>query len=164
MAKKVESALINIAEQSAGLDEGNTIKFAISGNRITFGDDELTINIERHEREFDNTLDLCRDKFGNLVMGVIPGRAEMFVAQLSIPAREFEITESGSVTSIGSPRERITPAQPFAVAMAAESLEVAGGDLTLAMDSMDEMEMPQEIRTPIPFELKRCTLTLWALS
>ena len=140
---------MNIIEKN----EGEKIVFAINGNHITFGDDELTINLEPHEREFENSLDICRDRFGNLVMGVIPGRAEAFVAQILIPPREFEIV-TGGVDEMGiPPHERLAPSAEHEDSM--ESVDAVG--------DTDEFELSQEIRTPIPFELQRCTLTLWAL-
>lgn len=147
--KKEKSELINLVEKN----KGNKIPFAIDGNRITFGDDELTINIERHERDFENSLDICRDVFGNLVMGVIPGRAEAFVAQIVIPPREFEsVADSGGATA-GRAEAGI------AMAMSAGDLDGETGEA----DDMPDFETEQEALVPIPFSLKRCTLTLWAL-
>ena len=156
MSKREKAALINIVEENKS---GNKIPFAINGNHITFGDDELTLNIERHERDFENTLDICRDKFGNLVMGVIPGRAEVFVAQLHIPPREYEIIEhaAASPAVVG---ELATLAE---VGEIGRGGEVAGAEMLAVAGLSDEMEMPQVTRNPIPFTLKRCTLTLWAL-
>jgi hypothetical protein len=118
MAKKEQRIIL--VEQN----EGEKIPYEISGNRITFGDDELTINIERHERDDANHIDICRDRFGNLVTGVIPGLAENYAAQIQIPARGYNEVEDGEDEETGEPK--IIP-------------------------------------VPIPFDLKKCTLTLWAL-
>lgn len=69
-------------------ESGEKIPFEINGNKVTF-DDELTLNLSRYERDDPAHIDVCRDKFGNLVTGVIPGVAESYVAQLDIPAREY---------------------------------------------------------------------------
>ena len=117
MAKKEQSIIL------VEKNEGEKIPYEISGNRITFGDDELTINIERHERDDANHIDICRDRFGNLVTGVIPGLAENYAAQIDIPPREYETITDGE----------------------------------------DEDGNPREIPKALPFDLKNCTLTLWAL-
>lgn len=103
-------------------NKGEKIPYSISSSKITFAD-ELMLNLEKYERDYDNHIDICRDKFGNLVTGVIPGIAERYVAQIDIPARTYE--------------------EPYRLS----------GD--------DEDETPP---MPIPFDIKKCTLTLWALS
>jgi len=115
MAKKS----IIVVEQN----EGAKIAWSVSGNKITFGDDELTVNLEKHEREDANHIDVCRDKYGNLVTGVIPGLAESYAAQVDIPPRAY----------------------------------------AYVADEEDESGEPQEIPAPLPFDISRCTLTLWAL-
>lgn len=94
----------------------------IGTNKISF-DDELTLNLEKYERDYDNHIDICRDRNGNLVTGVIPGIAERYIAQIDIPAREYE--------------------QPY----------------RLSGDEEDETSS-----TPVPFNISKCILTLWALS
>lgn len=115
MAKKT----INVVEQNSG--EKN--RYSVSGNKVTFGDDELTINLEKHERDDENHIDICRDKYGNLVTGVIPGLAESYAAQIDIPPRDYDYIADGN----------------------------------------DENGKPKEIAMPLPFDISRCTLTLWAL-
>lgn len=110
---------INVVEQN----NGEKIRYSVSGNKVTFGDDELTINLERHERDDENHLDICRDKYGNLVTGVIPGLAESYAAQIDIPPRDYDYIADGN----------------------------------------DENGNPKEIAMPLPFDISKCTLTLWAL-
>ncbi|GHU42146.1 hypothetical protein FACS1894111_05570 [Clostridia bacterium] len=104
-------------------NEGEKIAYTVSGNKITFGEDELTLNLKSHERDDSAHIDICRDKYGNLVTGVIPNLAENYVAQIDIPPREYEYITDG----------------------------------------VDDNGEPQEVQTPIPFDMKKCTLTLWAL-
>lgn len=115
MAKKS----IIVVEQN----EGEKIPFSVSGNKVTFGDDELTINLEKLERDDENHIDICRDKYGNLVTGVIPGLAESYAAQIDIPPRDYDYIADGT----------------------------------------DENGEPREIPMPLPFDIGRCKLTLWAL-
>ena len=103
-------------------NEGEKIPYSISTSKITFAD-ELMLNLEKYERDFDNHIDICMDRYGNLVTGVIPGVAERYVAQIDIPARTYE--------------------EPYRL-------------------SGDDEENTEVI--PIPFNIKKCTLTLWALS
>lgn len=105
------------------INEGEKIAYTVSGNKITFGSDELTLNLEKYERDNAAHIDICRDKYGNLVMGVIPGLAESYTAQVDIPPREYDY--------------------------------IAGG--------AEEDGKPQEDPLPLPFDMKKCTLTLWAL-
>ena len=104
-------------------NEGAKIAYEVSGNKITFGDDELTMNLKTHERDDAAHIDVCRDKYGNLVMGVIPGLAENYAAQIDIPQREYDFIADG----------------------------------------LDDDGNPREIPMPIAFDMKKCTLTLWAL-
>lgn len=111
-------ATIKVIEQN----EGEKIPYSISGNKITFGDDEITINLAKNERDSGNHIDVCRDKYGNLVMGVIPGLAESYAAQVDIPPREYDFIADG----------------------------------------VDDNGEPKEIPVPVPFDIAKCTLTLWA--
>lgn len=103
-------------------NEGGKIPYTTRTNKITF-DDELMFNLEKYERDDPNHIDVCRDKFGNLVCGVIPGVAEVYVAQIDIPSREYEFIEDGT----------------------------------------DETGEPKKVPAPVPFNIDKCTLTLWAL-
>jgi len=102
-------------------NQGQKISYAVEGNKISFND-EVAINVEAFERDDANHIDICRDKLGNLVMGVIPGMAEVYVAQIDIPPREYDYIADG----------------------------------------VDEEGVPKEVPMPEPFNIDRCTLTLWA--
>jgi hypothetical protein len=91
-------------------NQGTKIPYGIEENKITF-DDEITINLAAYERDDANSIDVCRDKYGNLVTGVIPGLAENYVAQIDIPAREYDYIADG-VDESGNPREVPMP-KPF---------------------------------------------------
>lgn len=104
-------------------NEGTKIPYEINGNKITFND-ELSLNLEKYERDDAAHIDICRDKFGNLVTGVIPGVAEAYVAEIDIPAREYDYIADGT----------------------------------------DENGNPIEVPMPEPFDIDKCTLTLWALT
>lgn len=94
-------------------NEGKKINYEVSGSKITFGDDELTLNLTRYERDDSAHIDICRDRYGNLVTGVIPGIAENYTAQIDIPAREYDYIADG-VDDNGNPRETPIPI-PFSI-------------------------------------------------
>jgi len=90
---------------------GNFIPYALNGNALTFKSG-LTIALDRYERDDAAHYDVCSDKFGCLVMGVIPGVAELYVAQIDIPARQYIEVDSGEVDKDGEPKF-VPEAVPF---------------------------------------------------
>lgn len=85
-------------------NEGTKIPYTVRGSKITF-DDEVMYNLTKYERDEASHIDLCRDKFGNLVSGVIPGTAERYVAQIDIPARRYNYEPDG-VDADGNPKQK----------------------------------------------------------
>ena len=48
---------------------GKHIEYAVSGGKkITFGDDELTINLASRERDYEVSLDICIDEENGVVI------------------------------------------------------------------------------------------------
>lgn len=82
---------INVVEKTPGTH----IEYALSGSKkITFGDDELTINLASRERDFEVSLDICIDEEDGVVIGT-GGRAQKYAAQIVIPARRYDVIEDG---------------------------------------------------------------------
>lgn len=104
-------------------NEGEKIPYEVSDTKIIFGDDELMVNCKSRERDYEVTLDICRDTADGLTVGVNT-EAREYVAQITIPARQYEEVDTGE---------------------------------------KDEDEKPIIERKPLPFNMKKCTLTLWAL-
>lgn len=104
-------------------NEGEKIHYEVSGTKIIFGEDELMVNLKTRQRDYETTLDICKDKENGLTVGVNTSSTE-YVAQVTIPAREYEVVETGEQGEDGNP----------------------------------VME-----KNPLPFDMKKCTLTLWAL-
>lgn len=104
-------------------NEGEKIVYEVSGTKIIFGEDELMVNIKSRERDEEVTLDICKDTQDGLTVGVNT-EAREYVAQVTIPARGYEIVDTGEQDEDGNPI----------------------------------ME-----RKALPFDMKKCTLTLWAL-
>ncbi len=76
------------------VNEGPKIEYEVSGTKITF-DDELMLNLKKYEQDDPVSIDICADVNGNL--GTSP--AYRYVAQIEIPAREYEETESNGETT-----------------------------------------------------------------
>lgn len=68
---------------------GKKIGYATSKNKITF-EDELMLNCEKLERDFDVRIDICIDKYGMLTAGSL---GEKYAAQIEIPARQYTETQ-----------------------------------------------------------------------
>ena len=104
-------------------NDGKKIAYDVSTTKIIFGDDDLMVNIKNRERDEEITLDICKDTQDGLTVGVNT-EAREYVAQVIIPAREYEIVDTGEKDEDG---KAITK------------------------------------REPVPFDMKKCTLVLWAL-
>lgn len=73
---------------------GPKIDYEVNNTKITF-DDELMLNLKKYEQDYPVSIDICADNNRNL--GTSP--AKRYVAQIEIPAREYEdIVEEGEVT------------------------------------------------------------------
>lgn len=84
---------IQIVEKAPGKPH---IEYELSASKkITFGDDELTINLAAKERDDKVTLDICFDIDGGIVIGV-GGTAQKYAANIEIPARRYDIIEDGT--------------------------------------------------------------------
>lgn len=65
--------------------EGRKIPYETNGNMIFFNN-EMMLNLEKYERDFEMAIDICEDENFMLVNGL--GRR--YVAQIKIPAREYK--------------------------------------------------------------------------
>ena len=81
-------------------EEGKHIEYQVASKKITFGDDELTINLASRERDYETVLDICLDTEDGLVIGV-GDNATRYVAQVVIPDRTYETVEGEVVMETG---------------------------------------------------------------
>lgn len=72
---------MNVVEVNAG----KKISYSTSKSKITFAD-ELMLNCEKLERDFDVSVDICIDKYGMLTAGSL---GEKYAAQIEVPARQY---------------------------------------------------------------------------
>lgn len=64
-------------------NEGKKVAYEVTGNKITFGDDEITLNLAKYERDEEVQVDICRDDENIL----IAGPSTFFVAFQSTPRK-----------------------------------------------------------------------------
>lgn len=69
---------------------GTHIEYTTTSKCITFGDEDLTINLKNRQMDETTKIDICSDKQGFLVIGAETGFR--YVAQVEIPAREYTET------------------------------------------------------------------------
>ena len=59
---------------------GTKIDWKQSGNKLIFGDDDLSIRCDTRQRDWPVQVDICADEDRNLVIGV--GKGRYYVAQV----------------------------------------------------------------------------------
>ena len=70
-------------------NKGTKVKYETSGSKITFGDDEITLNLAKYERDEQVQINVCTDDDHILIAGL----SKYYVANIIIPARSYD--ESG---------------------------------------------------------------------
>lgn len=75
------------------------VEYEVDGNYLTV--ESITLRLDKYEKDYDVHMDICRDKFGNLTTGVIPGWSERYVAQIDIPGRTYHDADSGETNEDG---------------------------------------------------------------
>ena len=66
---------------------GPKIEYEQDGTRLYFGDDEIMVNCSKYQKDWEQTVDICMDRVGNLTIGT--RSALRYVAQIEIPAKEY---------------------------------------------------------------------------
>lgn len=85
-------------------DTGEKIQWEQDGQRLSFDDEALTVKVPKYQGDEARTLDVCRTRTGDLMLGVQPsGR---YVAQIEIPAAEYEETTTGEGEEMTTTRTR----------------------------------------------------------
>ena len=56
--------------------EDSHLEYELAKTRLTLND-ELSVKLDKYERDEDAHLDICQDCYGNLVLGVIPDSGEV---------------------------------------------------------------------------------------
>ena len=111
------------------MNEGRKIDYKLTGTKLEFADGALTVDLERYQSDDPVTRDIMVDSEGYLVMG----KGSYYVAQVEIPAREYEETEVPQTLEEGE--------------------EETGG----------MGDMPGIVRTPMPLDTEKVTLCLFSI-
>lgn len=102
---------------------GKKIEYSTYKNKITF-EDELTLNCEKREQDFDVCIDICIDKDGMLTLGTL---GEKYAAQVEIPARQYtekEVANPEYNPEDENSSEMITERTPVPFSMANVTLKL----------------------------------------
>ena len=116
-------------------NEGRKVEYEENGSWLNF-DDQISLNLKKMEADHDVHVDITADAFGRLQTG----EGVYYVAQLTIPARQYEETE------IENPYY-VEPGE------GEEADEFSGGHVNQTITKKD----------PVPFSMDNVTLTLYAL-
>ena len=116
-------------------NEGRKVEYEENGSWLIF-DDQISLNLKKLEADNDVHVDITADAFGRLQTG----EGVYYVAQLTIPARQYEETE------IENP-DYVEPGE------GEEADEFSGGHVNQTITKKD----------PVPFSMDNVTLTLYAL-
>lgn len=80
------------------MSPGTHIEYETNRKSITFGDEDLSINLKNREMDEKVLIDICSDKQGFLVVGCETGFK--YVAQVEIPPRRYTEEEDGGRTPV----------------------------------------------------------------
>ena len=90
---------------------GFHVDIRFSGTKVILGDDEMTLNLSKYERDDAVHIDIGLNSRDFLTFGV----SDRYAVQIDIPAREYDLVDSGEVDDKGEPRMNKV-AQPFSMA------------------------------------------------
>ena len=117
------------------------VEYEEDGNRISFEDESLMINLSKYEADDPRHIDITRDWMGNLTMGVQEGVSKAYVAQIDIPARSYHMVESEEYV--------VQDEEPGQVEGMEESPAKEPAKITVQKPEADA------------FDMSKVTLTLW---
>lgn len=104
------------------VNQGEKIPYEVKKNKITF-DDELMLNVEKLERDFEVCVDICIDKYGMIVTGL----GVKYAAQIEIPARQYKavtVENPDYDPEDETSQETITTMEPIAFSMSNVTLRL----------------------------------------
>lgn len=154
--------------------KGNHIPFTTANCSISFND-ELTLNLIHYQRDEDVHLSIVRDRLNMLVIGGMGETGGRFVAEIFIPARQFEeflpeeraevftrlgINESDIMLETIMNRE-LSGLETGAGMDRPDSSELEELQLESAELLPEPMEIESIVRIAVPLNLGQVTLTLW---
>lgn len=75
------------------------VDYALDGARLSFRGGELTLDLEKLQRDYPVTLVVSEDREGRLTLGP----AWRYVAEIEIPARRSAVRKTGAADDFGFP-------------------------------------------------------------
>lgn len=87
---------------------GEKVDVLFEGKKVILGDDEMTLNLSKYERDDPVHIDIGLNARGFLTFGV----SDRYAVQIDIPAREYDLVDSGQTDENDSPRMNKV-AKPF---------------------------------------------------
>ena len=96
----------------------NFIDYEVSGNVISFGDDEISANLKKKEDDEQVKIDVCEDMYGGLTFA--PAGARIYVGEITIPARQYteeQVENSNYNPEDENSQEHITERVPVPFSM-----------------------------------------------
>lgn len=100
-------------------ENGNDfVDYSIKDTKVSFGDGEITIDLQKKERDDDVKIDVCKDYTDGLTFGT--NGARIYVAQIFIPARKYsdvEVNNPDYNPEDETSQKRITEHQPVPFSM-----------------------------------------------
>ena len=121
-------------------NEGAKIAWQQSGNKLIFGDDDLSIRCDTRQRDYPVHVDVCADDDGNLVIGVGVGR--YYVAQVDIPPITYTETEVETAVPAGAGPED-EAARGMRTNIVREPQPINMADVVLTLWSLDDLRSNQ---------------------
>ena len=79
------------------------IPYEVMGSNIDYNDGDLMFNVAKKKRDYEVTIDICKDYTGGLVMGTSDG--QIYAAQVLIPPRKYVETEKENPTYMAESEE-----------------------------------------------------------
>ena len=120
-------------------NKGTKIAWAQNGNKLVFGDEDLSIRCDTRQRDYPVHVDICADDDGNLVIGVGAGR--YYVAQVDIPAITYIETVVEPEETGDTPAEDGDNMGRSNIKREAQPLNMA--DVVLTLWSVDDLRSNQ---------------------
>lgn len=127
-----------IIEKNAGAK----VAYTQNGTVVSFAGGRLALDCALYQKDWDVHLDVCENADGNLVMGTESG--QKYVAQLDIPAREYLYPEPAESAPVPADND-------------------TDPDETGAADTFGMEQAQTEPPTPLPLNMEKVTLSLWAI-
>lgn len=98
--------MAKIVEKTGGVK----IDVTFDGNKVILGDDEMTLNLGKYERDDPVHIDIGLNSRGFLTFGV----SDRYAVQFDIPARSYEYVQTEELDDAEEPKtEKV--AQPFSM-------------------------------------------------